>query len=468
MTTVADDRARALTRASADAAALAGAGGPACVTVRCHRRAAAAATRTGSGPVDLRRITDHTRQNTTAFALVPGADGGPYGVRHAAVDGYGTDAVREVVSRAVDGDRLGAPAGPDLPLAVPPAGERDAADLVEAILRRLPGVAGYEVIAEAHTVVEERLFVPARGLAVRETLRTAAVVVDVLGAGRRIADADAGWSGEVPEGLDSLAERVEAAVRRAGARPRTVAPRVQLLLVDGSAGAFLHEVCGHLLESTGHRPSLLAQDGGRPVAFDGLGVDDDPTRALSFGAHRYTMLGEPTRRRPLLTAGRLTGLLADTPDGPWRTEDARYAPQPRMSHLALAPAPAPTALDTALGETTAPVIRVHRLGFGSLDHRDGTVVLEVKDATYRDGTAEHRLEPFVVTAEARQLLLEVRALGCAATVRPWSAYCLATSGSLPVGATTPTLLTGVVTTHPHRRLAPPRAAVARTAPGPGA
>ncbi|KKD03993.1 metallopeptidase TldD-related protein [Streptomyces sp. WM6386] len=466
MTTVADER--ALTRASAGVAVLAAGGGPACVTVRCHRRAAAAATRRGTGPAEVRRVADHIRRTTTAFALVPGAGGGPYEVRHAAVDGYGTHAVHEVVGRAADGNGVGAPAGPDLPLAAPPAGERDAADLVEGILRRLPGVEGYDVVAEAHTVVEERLFVPAQGPAVRETLRTAAVVVDVLRAGRLVADADTGWSGEVPWGPDSLAERVEAAVRRAGARPRTVAPRVQLLFVDGSAGAFLHEVCGHLLESTGHRPSLLAEHGGRHVAFDGLGVDDDPTRAGSFGAHRYTMLGEATRRRPLLTAGRLTGLLADTADGPWRTEDARHAPQPRMSHLTLASAPAPTALDTALGATVVPVVRVHRLGFGSLDHRDGTVVLEVKDATYRDGTAEYRLEPFVVTAEARQLLRDVRAVGCAATVRPWSAYCLATSGSLPVGATTPALLTGAVTTHPHRPLAPPRAAVPQPAPGHGA
>ncbi|MGW3849658.1 alpha/beta fold hydrolase [Streptomyces fagopyri] len=130
---------------------------------------------------------------------------------------------------------------------------------------------------------------------------------------------------------------------------------------------------------------------------------------------------------------------------------------PQVKALVYIAAFAPDKGESALGDTGAPVVHVHRLGFGSLDHRDGTVVLEVKDAMSDDGRA--RLEPFLVTAEARHLLQDARAVGCAGTLHTWSAYCLAGSGSLPVAATTPTLLTGPVRTLPHRQLAPPRPAV---------
>lgn len=431
--------------------------GPGCVTVRSHRRAAAAGIRSGT-EVRIRRLTDHTEQTTAAlvFDHAAGPDESP--IRHAAVDGSGTHALR-AVSRLVDVERpdTGDTAGFDAELVEPPHVDREPALLVEEIVRQLSKDDDLKLAVEAHVDVENRLLLPTHGPSTHETLRTSAVVVDVLRAGRRVAEADAAWSGDLAPALDKLRERVEQALARADAPPRTPAPRVQLLLVDGSAGAFLHEVCGHLLESTRHRPSLLAGHLARQVAHEQLTIHDNPCHPAGFGAHRHTMLGTPTRRRPLLAAGRLAGLLEDGPDGPWRAEDARHTPQPRMSHLELAPAGSGTTLDRALGDTGAPVVHVHRLGFGSLDHRDGTVVLEVKDATSDDHSA--RLEPFLVTAEARHLLQDARAVGGAETLHTWSAYCLAGSGSLPVAATTPTLLTGPVQTLPHRRLAPPRPAV---------
>ncbi|WP_405827139.1 metallopeptidase TldD-related protein [Streptomyces sp. NBC_01176] len=431
--------------------------GPGCVTVRSHRRAAAVGTGPGT-EVRIRRLADHVERTTAAlvFDCAAGPEASP--VRHAAVDECGTRALR-AVSQVVEvecPDTHGA-AGPDAELVMPPHIDREPALLVEAVARQLPRDDDLKLVVEAHVAVENRLLLPANGPSRHETLHTSAVVVDVLRAGRRVAEADAAWSGDIAYGLDRLREQVEQALARAAAPPRTAAPRVQLLLIDGSAGAFLHEVCGHLLESTRHRPSLLAGHLTRQVAYDRLTIDDNPRHAGGFGAHQHTMLGTPTRRRPLLAAGRLAGLLEDNVDGPWRAEDAWHRPQPRMSHLELAPAASSAALDSALGDTSAPVIHVHRLGFGSLDHRDGTVVLEVKDATKDDGRT--RLEPFLVTAKARHLLQDVRAVGCAGTLHTWSAYCLAGSGSLPVGATTPTLLTGPVRTLPHRRLTPPRPAV---------
>lgn len=461
MTSSADDR--GLAQAVGDAAAMTAGDGHGCVTVRSHHRAAAAVTRSGT-TIRIRRAADHTEQSTAALLLESTARPGEPHVRHAAVKGCGTQAVRDVSRLTAERSGRGLAGvvlstGSEVPLVPSAQVEEDPRRLAEDIIRRLPRSEALHLVAEAHSAVENRLYLPGNGPAVRETLRTGAIVVDVLKAGRRVAEADIAWSGHVLPDLEGLGEQVEQALRRAGAPHRTVGSEVQLLLLDGSAGAFLHEVCGHLLESTRQRPSLLAGHTARRVAQRQLTVDDDPRRVGGFGTHRFTMLGTATSRRRLLDAGRLAGFLADTPDGPWRAEDSRHGPQPRMSHLELAPASSPAPLDDALGATSAPVVRVHRLGFGSLDHRDGTVVLEVKDATVLEGSVVHRLEPFVVTAEARHLLVDVRAVGCPATMRQWSAYCLAASGSLPVGASTPSVLTGPVSTLPHRPLAPPRAAV---------
>ena len=465
-----------LARAAAGAAAMAAADGHGCVLVRSRRCAAAAGTRT-DGPVLIRRLDEDTERTSAALVLVEPARPDEPRFRYAAAAGCGTRAVQHAARLTVErsGGRWQGPensagntehtADDDDELVEPPLldpphlPDLDPGRLIGDLVGRLPRGGTLEVSAEAHTAVENRLFVPADGPPVRETLRTGAVVVDLLEAGVRVAEADLAWSGGVRPDLGALAARLEQALLRAAAPYRPVPAQVRLLLVDGSAGAFLHEVCGHLLESTRQRPSLLAGHRDRQVAHDRLSVDDDPRYSGSFGAHLHTVLGAPTQRRPLLTAGRLTGLLEDTHDGPWRSEDARHVPQPRMSHLVLAPAASPALLDDALGTADAPVVRVHRLGFGSLDHGDGTVVLEVKDACLDEGSAPRRLEPFLVTAEARRLLMGIGAVGCAATVDDWSAYCLATSGSLPVGASTPALLTGPLTTLPHRRVAPPRAAV---------
>lgn len=421
-----------------------------CVVIRGRRRMVAV-HRSTEAAARIRRIADDAEQTTAAFALGPGASA------YAAVAGAGTEAVQHAARLVAErrGGRWRGDTGvatPDsLVESTPP--DLDPAQIVADFLAMWPHTGELEICAEAHTSSEHRLFVPARGEPVREVVQTGAAVVDILRAGVPIADSDIAWTGTAVPDIAALAERIDRAVHRGHAPHRHPVPaRVQLLLLDGSAGPFLHEVCGHLVESTRQRPSLLAGHEARAVAAEILTVADDPGIPGGFGAHRYTMLGSPARRRALLDEGRLVGLLADTPDGPWRAEDARHHPRPRMSHLTVEPARTAEQLDEAIGAATVPVIEVHRLGFGSLDHRDGTVVLEVKDATLCDGSRTHRLEPFLVTAEARHILREVRAVGCAAGVRTWSAYCLATSGRLPVGATVPSLLTGPLTTLPHRSL----------------
>ncbi|MDN3023618.1 metallopeptidase TldD-related protein [Streptomyces sp. S.PB5] len=423
-----------------------------CVTVRSHRITTAAGTRSG-GASRIGSGRDHAEETTAALLLDGSAGPKESAVRYAAVRGSGSHAVRDAVRLAAE--RLGRP-WPAPALAPPPGSalvtrphpDRQPAELVEKLLGQL-SFDGFEVAAQAHVTTESRLLIPAGRTPVGETVHTGAAVIDVLRGDSLVADVDVAWSGDVLPDIDQLGARVEQALKRAGAPRRAVPSRVQMLLVDGSAGALLHEVCGHLLESSRQRPSLLARHRSRQVAHHQLSVDDNPRHDAGFGSHRYTLLGTDTRRRSLLSAGLLAGLLEDCPHGPWRAEDARRMPQPRMSHLELTPAPCPVTLDRALGNARAPIVRVHRLGAGSLDHRDGTVVLEVKDATYVQDSGLQRLPPFRVTAEARQVLLGIQAVGGADTMATWSAYCLATSGRLPVGASTPTVLTGPLTTLEH-------------------
>jgi predicted Zn-dependent protease len=285
------------------------------------------------------------------------------------------------------------------------------------------------------------------------TLRRA-VVVDVLREGSPVpvAEADLAWTGDEAD-LDTLPPAIAWSLERAGRPAAPLPERAHLLFVDGSAGALLHEACGHLLESTAARPSLLAGHLGEEVAGAGLGLTDEPGRG--FGAYQRTALAFPAEPRPLLRAGHLAGLLDDGVEGPWRTQRAEVPPRPRMSGLDVMAAADDGALDVALGAVRLPVVRVHRCGPGSLDHRTGAVSLLVKDAVVDGGDRPGRLAPFVVSGEARTLLRGLLAVGSERTVREWSAYCMASSGRLPVGASTPTLLTGPVSI---RAWVPPAAA----------
>ena len=153
-------------------------------------------------------------------------------------------------------------------------------------------------------------------------------------------------------------------------------------------------------------------------------------------------------RTELVRRGVLNGLLDSDVGGRWRGEIGYQTLAPRMTWLTVEGSGSAAQLDAALGRASAPVITVHRCELGSLDHRTGVVILDVKEAT-RD---ERRLPPFAVVIEARQLLRTLEAVGGPDSVDAWTAYCLGESGNLPVGADTPEMVTGVVSTAPARWL----------------
>lgn len=427
-------------------------GGYGCVTVRSYRRARALGL--GAGPdVRISRDADHVERTSAAFLWSKSAREAQPVQSYAAVRGCTGQEVARANRLAVERhgrtwqqpkDKGEAQEELVLPARLGEGPER----LIREVVAQLPRLRGVSASVEAHRAVDRRLYLRPDQPAVGETLSTASVVIDLFRQGRLIADVDEAWGGAQDPDPGRLVGRLERTLARAEARHGVLPERVQLLLLDGTAGVFLHEVCGHLLESTWSRPSLVASRRAHPIANDSVSVADNPRRAGAFGAYQYTMLGVESRRRTLLDRGRLMDLLEDTPDGPWRAEHAGRVPQPRMSHLELAPAPSGILLDQALGRAAAPVLRVHRFGPGSLNHRDGTVVIEVKEATTGSGPRLRRLAPFRVTAEARQLLLEIQAVGDAGTAADWSAYCLSSSGRVPVGASAPTMLTGVMSTLP--------------------
>lgn len=203
-----------------------------------------------------------------------------------------------------------------------------------------------------------------------------------------------------------------------------------------------------LAEDGPGRRSLVRHCLGSVIAPDFLTIADIPDRAGGFGRHPLTALGRPATRTDLVRRGVMVGLLDSSRDGPWRGELGHETPAPRMTWLSVEGSGSSRQVDAALGRAAAPIIEVYRCGLGSLDHRTGMVVLDVKDATL-DG---HRLWPFAVVFEARLLLRAIEAVGGPDSIGTWTAYCLGASGNLPVGADTPEVVTPVVSTAPARWL----------------
>lgn len=280
--------------------------------------------------------------------------------------------------------------------------------------------------------------------------RNWSVVVDLIDDSGWLADADAGWSGSFAAERADFVPRLSDALDRHALPLTVVAPTVQLELVEGAAGALLHEAVGHLLENYSGRRSLLRSRHGKQVAPEFLSVVDDPTRTGTFGQHDVTALGSSSSTTPLIGDGLLSGFFHGGVGGPWRQEIRNEAPKPRMTWLSVTPAPDGTTLDETRGRVNHPLARVHRFGAGSLNHRTGLVNIDVKDAV-TVGNSPSRLRPFSIIIHAVDLLAGLQAVG--PDLGTWSAYCLGSSGRLPVGAEVPTILTGAIRTGPARWLA---------------
>ncbi|MET9867372.1 metallopeptidase TldD-related protein [Streptomyces sp. NPDC006386] len=331
---------------------------------------------------------------------------------------------------------------------------------LRAALSRVRVPSGMEIVLTGHQWTERT-----RGFSVRDGYANdlsdvgsgGGWAVDVLAAGRQCADEDVAWRGPWRDETAAwVVPKVEEALcwatrQRVPLRPETV----QLHLAPGSTALFLHEVCGHLLEHQARRGSPLSGREGSPVAPPWLTVEDDPRLAVGrfdgYGSHAMTALGTPATPRVLIRGGVLERLLDDAPDGPWRSGSLRRTPAPRMSNtvvLADAHRPPPT-LDTALGEATALLIHVERIGFGYLDHTTGAFTLEVKRAWAEGNRRREPLEPFLVTGDALATLADLRSVGPPGSAAMWSAYCLTASGRVAVGGHGPALLTGPLRTLPH-------------------
>lgn len=225
--------------------------------------------------------------------------------------------------------------------------------------------------------------------------------------------------------------------------------RTPVVFADGSGGAIIHEIVGHLSESD------LLQDGASPLlglagerlAPESLTVVDDPCRHDLPGGFDVDDEGVPAEPRTLLGHGRSVGWLCDLsgaaalarPAGRGRRAAWQVPPVARMSNLTVAPG------DHSPANIEASVDRglvATRVGAATVDPRAERVVLRVdRGWELVRGRRRRPLLPFFLHAPAPAILGRIAPeLGDDPTPDRHLGWCGKAGHTLPTGCETPTLL----------------------------
>jgi TldD protein len=222
-----------------------------------------------------------------------------------------------------------------------------------------------------------------------------------------------------------------------------------VVFADGSAGALLHELVGHLVEGDlvvdGRSP--LAGLGGANLTEAALDLVDDPTRSDLPGAFSCDDEGVAARPVNLLRRGRLCGWLCDRETaeigggrpGRGRRVDWRSPPVPRLSNLIVrAGSVAAAAIETDLTKG----LLVIRLSGATVDPVSGRTVLRVERGyEIRNGRRRRGLAPFELTGSVTEILAGIDpAVGDDPTPDWRLGWCVKNALPLPTGSETPTLL----------------------------
>jgi hypothetical protein len=222
-----------------------------------------------------------------------------------------------------------------------------------------------------------------------------------------------------------------------------------VVFAAGTAGALLHEVLGHLVESdlalTGASP--LARLGGSTVAPATLNLGDDPTRFELPGAFSSDDEGFPAQPRTLLQAGVLVGWLCDragaerlaSPPGRGRRASFCRPPVARLSNLVLEPgqtSPSDLEHDVRHG------LVVTRVGGASVDPLSGRTVIRVERGfEVVRGRRARPLQPFALTGSVLELLAHIDPNLGSDSCPEWRlGWCVKGGAALPTGSLAPTLL----------------------------
>lgn len=222
-----------------------------------------------------------------------------------------------------------------------------------------------------------------------------------------------------------------------------------VVFANGTAGALLHEIVGHLLEgdliAAGRSP--LVGLGGASLTDAEIDIIDHPGRFDLPGAFDTDDEGVPAQPMRLVRAGRLCGLLCDretarqceVSPGRGRRSDWRHPPVPRLSNLVVTAGDHPPQI---LESGVESGIVVSRLAGATVDPVSSRTVLRVERGfEIRAGRRRRALAPFELTGGVAEILASIDpAVGD--DPRPdWRlGWCVKDGLPLPTGSEAPTML----------------------------
>ncbi len=225
--------------------------------------------------------------------------------------------------------------------------------------------------------------------------------------------------------------------------------QVPVVLTNGTAGALLHELVGHLVEgdliAAGRSP--LAGLGGANLTEAEINVVDDPGRTDLPGAFDTDDEGVPARPVILVRSGRLCGLLCDretaefcdVAPGRGRRADWRHPPVPRLSNLVVScGSESPEALEADVSRGLV----ITRLSGATVDPVSRRTVLRVERGfEIRNGRRRRPLSPFELTGGVTEILAGIDpAVGNDPTPEWRLGWCVKDGLPLPTGSEAPTIL----------------------------
>ena len=225
--------------------------------------------------------------------------------------------------------------------------------------------------------------------------------------------------------------------------------RCPVIFTEGTAGALLHELVGHLVEgdliASGRSP--LAGLGGANLTEAAIDLIDDPRRSDLPGAFDCDDEGVPAQPMMLLRGGQLCGLLCDRETaeacdvnpGRGRRADWRSPPVPRLSNLVVSAGevdPHSIEADVTHG------LVVSRLSGATVDPISSRTVLRVERGfEIRNGRRRRPLAPFELTGGVTEILAAIDpAVGNDPTPDWRLGWCVKDGHPLPTGSEAPTLM----------------------------
>ena len=251
--------------------------------------------------------------------------------------------------------------------------------------------------------------------------------------------------------LISLGGWIRALIEPRPARSWSPSPGLQcpVIFTEGTAGALLHELVGHLVEgdliASGRSP--LAGLGGANLTEAAIDLIDDPRRSDLPGAFDCDDEGVPAKPIMLLRGGQLCGLLCDRETaeacdvnpGRGRRADWRSPPVPRLSNLVV---PAGEVDPQSIEADVTHGLVVTRLSGAIVDPISSRTVLRVERGfEIRNGRRRRPLAPFELTGGVTEILAAIDpAVGNDPTPDWRLGWCVKDGHPLPTGSEAPTLM----------------------------